>query len=234
MLWEIFSGSGTLPEKILQFLVLALVIIISLTVHEYSHGFVAYKLGDYTAKADGRLSLNPLHHLDPVGTIMLLVIGFGYAKPVPVNTRNFRKPRRDLALVSIAGPLSNFVLAFIGALLFCVMIAFAPAEFLDGNFGYALLMLFNYSIAVNIGLGLFNLIPIPPLDGSNVLMCMLPGQVAAKFARLRYYTQYIWLAIIVISWLPGNAYYYLFYPLTWLRGVIFDGFVGFWAMIFGV
>ena len=230
---EAYSGLS-FAEKLLYALISILVITVSLTVHEVSHGFAAYKLGDSTAKSDGRLSLNPLAHLDPVGTIMLLLIGFGYAKPVPVMTRNFKKPRRDFAIVSLAGPLSNFLLAFLSAFIYVLLYKAAPEEFFRNTVGLAVLEIFSFGIIINIGLGLFNLIPLPPLDGSNVLMCILPSNVAAKYAKLRFYTRYIILAIIALSWISPTAYSYVFYPLTFLRTAITEGFISFWAMVFGL
>lgn len=142
--------------------------IIALTVHEVSHGYIAMKLGDPTARNFGRLTLNPLKHIDPIGAISMLLFGFGWAKPVPINTRYFKKPRRDMALSALAGPVSNFLLAFVGLFLFHL------SYFLFGlnpiNSGY----LFNVQdvwinmlavfVMLNISLGVFNLIPVPPLD----------------------------------------------------------------------
>ena len=241
MLFQIIASSGTIGDKIITLLLLVLVMIMSLTVHEYSHGYAAYKLGDSTAKADGRLSLNPLRHLDPVGALMLLIIGFGYAKPVPVITRNFKKPRRDFAIVSIAGPLSNFILAFIGALFLALMVKLDYARvykdmlyYVNETVPMVISLFLYYFILLNLGLGLFNLIPLPPLDGSNVVLCLLPNRLASKYAQLRRYTPYIWIAVIALSWIPGKVGDYVFYPLTWLRDVIFEGFVGFWKLVFGI
>lgn len=238
MLTRLFSMySGSIGETIVMVLISIVVALIAITVHEFAHGFVAYKLGDSTAKADGRLSLNPLHHLDPIGTIMLLVVGFGYAKPVPVMTRNFKKPRRDFALVSLAGPLSNFVLAFISALIYELLVKYLPFEFASSGLGFALLKLFFYGVSMNVGLGLFNLIPIPPLDGSNILMCLLPNHLAAKYAGWRRYAPYIMIAIVVMTWLPypiSLITEIIFWPLNVLDMFIINGFIGFWSFIFGV
>ncbi|MBO4452912.1 MAG: site-2 protease family protein [Clostridia bacterium] len=242
MIYSIFSGGGTIGEKILAFVMLAFTLVISLVIHEYAHGYTAYRLGDSTAKADGRLSLNPLHHLDPIGTIMMLVIGFGYAKPVPVNTRYFKKPRRDFALVSLAGPLSNFLLAFLGAIFIGLLCGLGQISWAYGYSGYmffyapetpamvrALATALYYFVVLNLGLGLFNLIPIPPLDGSNILMCLLPNHLAAKYAQLRRYTMYFWIALIALSWVRTIN---VFYPLQFIRDLIADGFVGLWDTVF--
>lgn len=214
-------------EKIFVALISILALLPALTVHEWAHGFAAYKLGDYTAKADGRLSLNPLDHLDPVGSLMMLLVGFGWAKPVPVMTRNFKKPKRDFALTSLAGPLANFVLAFVSVLLMTLVVYLGA---FDTVALYAVMLVFQYSALYNIGLGLFNLIPLPPLDGSNVLMCILPSHLAAKYSKIRYYTRYIFLAIILLNYLPGNID--VLAPLGTVRDWIFYGFYSAASTIF--
>ncbi len=225
MLFRVLMGDGEFSEKILHLLVAIIALLPSLTFHEWAHGFVAYKLGDSTAKADGRLSLNPLDHLDLYGSLMLLLVGYGWAKPVPVNTRSFKKPKRDFALCSIAGPIANFILAFVSTLLFTLtfyIMGMVDAEGYGITFEVILLIL-KYSIALNIGLGLFNLIPIPPLDGSNVLMCVLPNRLAAKYSRIRYYTRQIFLILIISSWLPyplSMINDIVFKPLNWLNGAM--------------
>lgn len=237
MLLSVLLGEGSIPEKLLLLLISVLALLPALTFHEWAHGFAAYKLGDSTAKADGRLSLNPLHHLDPIGSLLLLLVGFGWAKPVPVVTRNFKKPRRDFAICSLAGPIANFVLAFFGAFLFVlwnyVSIKLGAGETTNTIIETAL----YYSIIYNIGLGLFNLIPIPPLDGSNVLMCMLPNKAAAKYSRIRFYTHYIILAIVILSWLPyplNMLEEIIFMPLNWARNGLTVLFVNIFAKLFSL
>lgn len=189
-------------EALLLLLVSIIALIPALVVHEWAHGYTAYKLGDSTAKADGRLSLNPLDHLDPLGTLMLLLVGFGWAKPVPVNTRYFKKPRRDFALTSFAGPLANFIMGFISALLYVLAFYLVELYGIGGNGGYIIHEIFLYSALFNIGLGLFNLIPLPPLDGSNIVLCLLPNNLAAKYSKIRYYSQYIFIGLIIMQRLP--------------------------------
>lgn len=211
MLLSIWATSDVgITEKILLSLICIIALLPALTFHEWGHGFIAYKLGDRTAKADGRLSLNPLDHLDPVGSIMMLFIGFGWAKPVPVNTRNFKKPRRDMALVSLAGPMMNFIVAFISTIISTIAYETGFALGLSSADGMSAVetivlivqVIFEYSAILNIGLGCFNLIPIPPLDGSNILMCILPQKAAMHYSKIRYYTRYIFLGLILLSWLP--------------------------------
>ncbi|MCQ2432671.1 MAG: site-2 protease family protein [Clostridia bacterium] len=189
-----------------MFLLSLPVILFSLTVHEFSHGFIAYKLGDPTARNFGRLTLNPLKHLDPLGTIMMVLFHFGWAKPVPIQTRYFKKPRRDMALTAAAGPISNLILGFIGLLLYAVYITvvnhvWAGAQIdINGivfqvvsNGANLLWLLFQ----MNISLAVFNLIPIPPLDGSRLLFIFLPPKW--YFGVMRY-ERYIQIAILVALW----------------------------------
>ena len=151
--------SGNWNDILIELLISIPAVLLCLSVHEAAHGFAANALGDPTAKNAGRLTLDPIHHLDPIGTICLLLFHVGWAKPVPVDVRYFKKPRRDIALVSLAGPLSNFLLALIAL--------FLQRIFMSGNSTILLALgLFCYSTAVmSIGLGVFNLIPVPPLDG---------------------------------------------------------------------
>ena len=216
-------------------------VLIALMIHEVAHGFMAWKLGDPTAKNFGRLSLNPIHHLDPIGTLMLLLMGFGWAKPVPVNTSNFKKPRRDMALTALAGPLSNFLLALIGALLWGLVVKLTPADSIgEMNVWYVLELGLWYFMSINVGLGLFNLIPIPPLDGSNILACLLPPNLAAKYLNLRKYTRFIYYGLILLSLLANRislfAYIesYLWYPMTAARSLILNGMTGLASLIFGL
>lgn len=237
MLLSVLLGDGSILEKLLLLLISVLALLPALTFHEWAHGFAAYKLGDSTAKADGRLSLNPLHHLEPFGTLMLLLVGFGWAKPVPVVTRNFKKPRRDFAICSLAGPIANFVLAFFSAFL-CALCEFICLKLdIVGITRTIIISALYYSIIYNIGLGLFNLIPIPPLDGSNVLICLLPNRAAAKYSTIRYYTRYIFLAIIILRWLPyplNMIEDVIFMPLNWARSGLTELFLNIFDKLFSL
>lgn len=166
-------------------------IILCMTVHETCHGLAAYALGDPTAKSMHRLSLNPLRHIDWLGLALMFVAGFGWAKPVPVDLRYFKKPKQGMALTALAGPVSNFVLAFL-ALLACKAILYVPY-----SDGWGLAFSFCYYTAIlSIGLGVFNLIPIPPLDGSKVLAAFLPD---SAYMRLMHYERYGLLLLLVLS-----------------------------------
>ena len=151
-------------------LVLLPALVFAFSIHELSHGLMAYLLGDHTAKRDGRLSLNPIRHIDPVGLICIIFIGFGWAKPVMINPYNLKNPKIDMALIAVAGPISNFLMAFIG-----LMLAY-PLNLSINVPSYITEVIMTFCV-INIMLGVFNLIPIPPLDGSKVLVGILPDSV---------------------------------------------------------
>lgn len=167
--------------------------LICLTFHELSHGWTAYRLGDPTAKLNGRLTLNPVAHVDWVGLFLMLVARVGWAKPVPVDMRNFRNPKRGMAMTALAGPLSNFVLAYLALLICSGVFHFAPDHVI---FAYIILF-FCYLAVLSVGLGLFNLIPLPPLDGSKILFSLLPDHVYWKILR---YERYLVFAVVLLAW----------------------------------
>ena len=174
--------------------------LIALTVHEYCHGYVAYRLGDPTARSLGRLSLNPLKHLDPIGTLFMILFGFGYAKPVPINPRYFKDPRKGMALTAAAGPLSNLLLAFLGALLYRLTLLLLPIvrkEFLL-KFILILVSFFAAFHYLNLSLCVFNMIPLPPLDGSRILYIFLPPRL---YFRIMKYERVIMIILLAALWL---------------------------------
>jgi len=188
-------------------------VLIAITIHEYSHGRIAYQLGDPTAAEAGRLTLNPLAHLDPIGTLMLLLFRFGWAKPVPVNFNRLNHPKRDMIYVSIAGPIANILTAIIFAFIlrlshyFIWQINMAENASLF-NITVTLLkgwlLFLQTGIIINIALAIFNLIPVPPLDGSKILMGILPYSLAYKFAKLESYGPII-LLILILSGIIGKV-----------------------------
>jgi len=200
-----------MPESIitLQTLSFLIAIVAGLTIHEFSHAFVANYLGDPTAKYEGRLSLNPIKHLDPLGTALLLIflftlgLGFGWGKPVPINPYNLRHKHGEL-LVSLAGPFSNFLLA----ILVIILVALLPPV-LTAGWSQEFFRLFNTVVLVNIMLGVFNLLPIPPLDGSKVLFSLLPAGQSELRNNLEKYGFFILIAVIFfgISFLGSLAYF---------------------------
>lgn len=174
-------------QQISFYIVSALAVLVILTIHEFSHGYVAYRLGDPTAKYQGRLTLNPMKHLDPWGALCMVLFRFGWAKPVPIDLRYFKKPKRDFALVAAAGPISNLILAFFGAFLYLGFQKIAmqipiPNEFVYNLLFYTLYFLLAFH-QINLGLAIFNLIPVPPLDGSRLLFSILPDRYYYKLLR---------------------------------------------------
>lgn len=182
-------------------------VLLCLVIHEVSHGLAAYHLGDPTAKQSHRLSLNPLRHLDPFGLIMMVAVGFGWAKPVPVNPNYFRKPKQGMAVTALAGPVSNLLLAVLFLGIGKVIYLYAPySAGINVFFEWCL-----FTVApMSVGMGLFNLIPIPPLDGSKVLAMFLPN---SAYGQLMRYERYGILVLLALSWLGlggnflGNAIY---------------------------
>ena len=195
----------------------AVILFLTLPVHELAHGLVAHWCGDDTAKWYGRLTLNPFKHLDVMGTVMILLAGFGYAKPVPVNSRNFRHYKRDMILVALAGPLSNFLMAAV-AMFFYLLVAYTGAATLVTEM---LLMLLSIIISVNIALMAFNLLPIPPLDGSRLWSSLLPGRWAYT---LEQYSRYLSLArlMLAFSGALNTPLYYLRSGVTQLLFSMFN------------
>lgn len=189
-------------------------IVIAMVVHEYAHARVAYALGDYTPRLQGRLTLNPAAHVDPIGLLMLFIVHFGWAKPVQINPMNFSNPRRDDILVSLAGPVSNLITAFI-ALIILVLLAKFDFPFSEGT-----LLVFNLIIIYNINFAIFNMLPIPPLDGSHILRNLLPYELARQYEYLERYS-FIFLIIILMT--PVLSY--IFVPLQKFIFGIFQGIV---------
>ena len=202
-------------------------VLLAITFHEYAHGLVAYKLGDNTAKDEGRLSLNPLAHLDPIGTLMLLFAGFGWGKPVHVDSRNYTRKismEKGEAIVSAAGPLMNIILAFIFTLIYCAIYKFAGAGFLHSTMGSVLMLMIFYTISINVGLGVFNLIPLPPLDGSKIIMPFLPYKAKEWFIN----NEQIFYLVFVVLWITGLAGIIISPAISWIT----NGFLSIGKIIF--
>jgi Zn-dependent protease len=172
-------------------------LVIAFSVHEFAHAYVAYKFGDPTAKNQGRLTLSPLKHLDPIGTIALFLLGFGWAKPVPVNRFFFKNPRLAGVLVSIAGPLSNLLLALLGFIIWFGLVPLGVFEVISTDVGEMIDMFFNRFIFINIALFVFNLLPFPPLDGYRVIEDLAPSQIRAKLTQYEHYGIVLFLVLVI-------------------------------------
>lgn len=193
-------GGGDFRSYLISMLLSLPIVLLSLSLHESAHGYAAWKLGDPTARNLGRLTLNPLKHLNLFGTVSMILTGFGWANPVPINTRYFKKPRRDMALSALAGPVSNLALALVFALLLrfvgygYLMQRTYPTELTATMASFAILFLY-YGVYMNITLAVFNLLPVPPLDGSRLLYWLLPPKTAYKISQ---YERYIAIAVMVL------------------------------------
>jgi len=179
-------------------------VLLAITVHEFGHAFAAYKLGDDTPVRQGRLTLNPLDHIDPLGIAMLLFAHIGWGKPVQVNPRNYNRNisvEKADAIVSFAGPLMNFITAIIFALIYCALLKFGGVAFLTSNIGYIVLSIVASIVTLDIGLGVFNMIPLPPLDGSKIFLPILPRNAKIWFIQHEQMFYFIFLAI----WITGIA-----------------------------
>lgn len=175
------------------------VVLISLTIHEYCHGYVAHLLGDDTAKSRGRLSFNPLRHLDPLGVIFFYFVGFGWAKPVPVDWRNFQNPRKDMMLVAAAGPLSNIVLAIVCGFFLRLI---SPEQ------NFMLFAVFCFGVYINVALAIFNMIPMYPLDGSGVLKGLVSQSAAAKIGFFDRYGAILLLGVLLMDHFAHTGIFY--------------------------
>ncbi len=194
------------------------IVFLAITVHECAHGYVAYLLGDRTAKMYGRLTLNPLHHMDIMGVLCMVLFGFGWAKPVPVNPQYFKNPKGGMSLVGLAGPLSNFLMAAIFSVLYGLLARFFPTS---GSFVVEIFSnLLAVGIMLNIGLGIFNLIPIPPLDGSKILAYFLPNRWYYKLMEYERYAMPVLILLLFLGILDR--------PLTFLQTHVF---AVFWKLI---
>lgn len=204
-------------------------VIIAITFHEYAHAFAADKLGDDTPRNQGRLTLNPLSHIDPVGIVLLIFANFGWGKPVQINPRNFRRDismSKGEAIVSIAGPAMNFILAIIFSIIYCIVYKFAETQFIMSTLGYCILLAIQYTIMLNVGLGVFNLLPLPPLDGSKIFKNFMSYNVRNWIEEHEMIFYYIFLAI----WITGLASVIISPVINW----IYSGIFNLVALLFGL
>jgi len=213
----IFDLIGASPIYILiELLVIVPIILFSLTFHEYAHAFVANKLGDPTAKLQGRLTLNPFKHLDPIGAILMLVVGIGYAKPVMINARYFKNPKKGMALSALAGPSMNLIISFTAVVLGSVFGRFLYDQ-LPETFALAFDLFFYYLAYLNAYLAIFNLLPIPPFDGSRIAMVILPDRIYFGIMKYERIIMIVTFAVILgLSRINLN-------PFSWLAQLFING-----------
>lgn len=218
----VLSGEPALTV-VVQICALAFVIVCCLPFHEAAHAFAAYKLVDPTAKNQGRLTLNPVKHLTLFGVVLMVIAGFGYAKPVPVNINNFKNRKLGFALTSIAGPLSNFLLGFIFTFLTILIVRLQTS--MSYEIAKAAYLFFQYVAYMNIALAIFNLIPVPPLDGSRLITLVLPNDIYYKLLQYERYFVFGILGLVFILNRLG------FSPISRIAGLVFTAFARLFQVI---
>ncbi len=202
-------------QSLLYILIIRLIVALTaLPVHECAHAYAAMRMGDHTAERQGRLTLNPFAHFDPIGTTAIILFGFGWAKPVPINPLNFNNPKKGMMLSALAGPLSNIGLAFL-SMVFYKLVPLLSYIGVGASFVSTLSTFFYYAMTINISLGVFNLIPIPPLDGSRIATYFLPQRT---YFKIMQYERYILIAFFLILWLGV-----LDMPIAFVDGLVTKG-----------
>lgn len=226
MLFQLLHGNFDFMSILAEVLAILLIIFLILPFHEWAHAFTASLLGDKAIKYRGRLSLNPLTHIDPIGALCLLLFGFGWAKPVPIDPRSFKNPKVGMAITALMGPVANIVAAFAGLLIYNALVCFA-IQFMFSDIGAFVRAFLSFYISCNISLAVFNLIPVPPLDGSKILFVFLPDRAVNFFYRYQqifFIVIFVLLYIGVLSPVIGWASNAIYSGLYWLSSLPFKFF----------
>lgn len=202
MLFDLFSGDFDFLDLLVKLFSRLFVVFCTMPIHEYAHALIATKLGDPTPKLSGRLTLNPMAHISPIGAVMIFLCGFGYAKPVPVNPRNFKDSKKGMALTAIAGPVSNLIMGFVFIVISAIatfLMAYTESKTLFN----AIFIFVYYAAVINVNLAVFNLLPIPPLDGSRILQLLIPSKYYYKFLEYERYIVIVVFVLILTGVLSG-------------------------------
>ncbi len=223
-----FISSLFTAEGLKQLILWIPVILFSISFHEFAHGWVAYKLGDPTAKNAGRLTLNPIKHFNPFGFLMMLIVHFGWATPVPVDPANFKKPRQGMLYTAVAGPIANIILALISSLLYAILYVSLENVTAASSFAISLIrytaLLLLYFIYMNIGLAVFNLIPVYPLDGSRILEFFMPYKYQTFMMKYGQYIQLAFMLIVILTSVVGTV-------IGTVQSVVANVFVDVWIAL---